>query len=150
MSKADVEAHWSRKSRASLTFNRRMGGVYGAATFVALAGLVAHHGRLTAGDRIGIYAYGSGSCAEFYSARLCEEARDVVSAACIGAQLDTRRRLTLDEYEACERELHAATGAPNHTPDARLVRGLYEEHYEGQRRLVFTGTRDHFRGYAWS
>ena len=150
LSKADVEAHWSRKSAASLTFNRRMGGVYGAATFVALAGLVEHQTQLASGDRIGIYAYGSGSCAEFYSARLCDGARDAVTAARIGEQLDARRRLTLREYEACERELCAATGASNHTPTAQLVRGLYKEHYEGRHRLVFTGTRDHFRGYAWS
>jgi 3-hydroxy-3-methylglutaryl CoA synthase len=150
ITKAEVEAHWARKSRASLTFNRRMGGVYGAATFVALAGLVEHQTQLATGDRIGIYAYGSGSCAEFYSARLCAGAREAVAAARIGAQLDARRRLTLCEYEACERELLAATAAPNHTPAAQLVPGLYEQHYAGQQRLVFTGTRDHFRGYAWS
>lgn len=150
LTKADVEAHWSRKSRASLTFNRRMGGVYGAATFVALAGLITHQPDLVPGDRIGIYAYGSGSCAEFYSARLCDGAREAVADARIAEQLDARRRLTLCEYEACERELHGAIGAPNHTPAAHLVRGLYEEHYEGRQRLVFAGTRDHFRGYIWS
>ena len=150
LTKTAVEEHWSRKSRASLTFNRRMGGVYGAATFVALAGLVQHQAHLAPGDRIGIYAYGSGSCAEFYSARICAGAQNAVAAACIGEQLDARRRLTLCEYEACERELLGATGASNHTPAAQLVPDLYEHHYEGQRRLVFTGTRDYFRGYAWS
>ena len=59
-------------------------------------------------------------------------------------------QLTVCEYEACERELLAASGAPHHTPTAELVPGLYERHYEGQQRLVFTGTRDYFRGYAWS
>jgi 3-hydroxy-3-methylglutaryl CoA synthase len=150
LSKSAVELHWARKSCASLTFNRRMGGVYGAATFVALAGLVANQPHLAPGDRIGIYAYGSGSCAEFYSARLCAGARETVAAACIPEQLDARRRLTLSEYEACERELHAATGAANYTPAAQLIPDLYEQQYEGQGRLVFTGTRDHFRGYAWS
>lgn len=150
LTKADVEAHWAKKARASLTFNRRMGGVYGAATFVALAGLVEYQTHLAAGDRIGIYAYGSGSCAEFYSARLCTGAREVVAAARISEQLDARRQLTVCEYEACERELLAASGAPHHTPTAELVPGLYERHYEGQQRLVFTGTRDYFRGYAWS
>jgi hydroxymethylglutaryl-CoA synthase len=148
--KAEVEAHWCRKSHASLTYNRRMGGVYGAATFVALAGLIEHHGSLSAGDRIGIYAYGSGSCAEFYSARVCAGAREAVAAARISEQLDARRVLTLAEYEACERELAATAGAPNHTPDADVVPGLYDTHYAGQQRLVFTGTRDHFRGYTWS
>lgn len=150
LTKADVEAHWSRKSRASLAFNRRMGGVYGAATFVALAGLIEHQTQLGPGDRIGIYAYGSGSCAEFYSARLCDGAQAAVADARIAEQLDARRRLTVCEYEACERGLHASAGAPHHTPDAHVVRGLYEDQYEGRQRLVFTGTRDHFRSYTWS
>jgi len=145
-----VERHWAAKSRPSLTYNRRMGGVYGAATFVALAGLVEHKPELAAGDRIGIYAYGSGSCAEFYSARLCPEARAVVRQARIGEQLDARRRLTLGEYEACEGALMAAIGASHYTPPAELLPGLYDTHYAGRQRLVFQGTRDYVRSYAWS
>ncbi|MGC4083042.1 MAG: hydroxymethylglutaryl-CoA synthase [Vicinamibacterales bacterium] len=150
LSKADAEAHWARKSKASLMFNRRMGGVYGAATFVALAGLVTGKSDLQTGDRVGIYVYGSGSCAEFYSARVCDGARATVDAASIGAQLDARRQLTLAEYEACERELLAAACASDHRPNATLVPGLWEQHYEGQGRLVFRGTQQYFREYAWS
>lgn len=150
LGKAEVERHWARKSKPSLAFNRRMGGVYGAATFVALTGLVANKPDLTAGDRIGIYSYGSGSCAEFYSATLCAEARAVADAADLPAQLDARRRLTVEEYEACERELLAATCAADYTPPAMLLPGLYASHYEGRGRLVFKGTRDYFREYAWS
>lgn len=150
LSRADAECHWARKSKASLTYNRRMGGVYGAATFVALAGLIEHSPHLHGGDRIGIYSYGSGSCAEFYSATVGEHARDALADAGIGAQLDARRMLTLDEYERCERALLAATCAKDYTPAGDLVPGLYEQQYEGRRRLVFRGTRDYFREYAWS
>lgn len=150
LGKADVERHWAHKSRASLTYNRRMGGVYGAATFVALAGLLEHTPHLQAGDRIGIYAYGSGSCAEFYSARVCEGAREALADAQLTAQLDGRRPLTLAEYEACERELTAATCAADHQPDTTLLSDVYASHYAGQRRLIFTGTHDYFRSYSWS
>lgn len=150
LSKAEALAHWERKSRASLTFNRRMGGVYGAATFVALAGLIAGKDDLEAGDRVGIYAYGSGSCAEFYSARVCSGAREAVNARGIADALDARRRLTMPEYEACERDLLAACAAPDHRPTTGLLPGLWEQHYAGQQRLVFKGTRSYFREYAWS
>ena len=43
LSKSEAERHWDKKSKSSLTYNRRTGGVYGAATFVALAGLVDSH-----------------------------------------------------------------------------------------------------------
>jgi hydroxymethylglutaryl-CoA synthase len=150
LTKAEAEQHWARKSKASLIYNRRMGGVHGAATFVALAGLIESTRSLAAGDRVGIYSYGSGSCAEFYSARVGEQARAAVAEARIPAQLDARRRLTVAEYEACERATFAATCARDFTPPADIVPGLYASHYDGQGKLVFRGTRDHYREYAWS
>jgi len=150
LSKAAAERHWDRKAKASLTYNRRTGGVYGAATFVALAGLVDASPSLTAGDRIGIYSYGSGSCAEFYSATLSGEARTAVAEARIEPQLSERRALTVEEYEACERAVLAATAARDHTPPADLVPSLYDSHYQGRHKLVFRGTRDYYREYAWS
>lgn len=150
LSKAEAEAHWTRKSMASLTYNRRMGGVYGAATFVALAGLIEQIPSLTPGDRIGIYSYGSGSCAEYYSARVGAEARAAVAEAEIRARLDARRRLTIAEYEACERATLAATCAPDYTPPAGMLADLYETHYAGRGRLTFRGTRNHYREYAWT
>ena len=150
LSKADAERHWDRKSRASLTYNRRTGGVYGAATFVALAGLIDASPALAAGDRIGIYSYGSGSCAEFYSVTLGAEAHAAIAEARIEQQLSSRRALNIEEYEACERAVLAATCARDYTPPVDLMPSLYESHYAGQHKLVFGGTRDHYRKYAWS
>lgn len=149
LSKADAEAHWVRKSQPSLTYNRRTGGVYGGATFLALSGLV-EHGGVGPGDRVGIYSYGSGSCAEFYSVVLQPEARSTVAAAGIGAALDGRRPVSVDEYEACEQALRASMAARDYTPSPALVPGLYASHYAGRRKLVFQGIRDYRREYAWS
>ena len=65
-------------------------------------------------------------------------------------QLDARRALSLDEYEACERTLLSATCARDYTPPADLMPSLYESHYRGQHKLVFRGTRQYYREYAWS
>jgi 3-hydroxy-3-methylglutaryl CoA synthase len=127
-----------------------MGGIYGAATFVALAGAVSGMPDLAPGDRIGIYAYGSGSCAEFYSATVCHEARETVARARVPEQLDARRALTVEEYERCERELLAATCAADYRPPSDVLSGLYESHYAGRHRLVFRGTQRYLREYAWS
>ena len=150
LSKSEVEQHWCRKSKASLTYNRRTGGVYGAATFVALAGLIDASPSLAAGDRIGIYSYGSGSCAEFYSGTIGAGARDALAEARIREQLDHRRQVSVQEYEACERATSAATCASDYTPPADLIPSLYESHYSGQHKLVFRGTRQYYREYAWS
>lgn len=150
LTKSEAERHWEKKSKASLTYNRKTGGVYGAATFLALAGLIDCCSSLSTGDRIGIYSYGSGSCAEFYSATLGSDARAAVAEARIGDQLARRRALTIEEYEACERALLSATCARDYRPASDVVPSLYESHYEGQGKLVFRGTRDYFREYAWS
>lgn len=149
LTKAAAEAHWARKSKASLSFNRRTGGIYGGATFLALAGLVANDGART-GDRVGIYSYGSGSCAEFYSVTIGDDAAATVARADIPAALDARRRLTLAEYDACEGALSAASAARHFTPPVEAVDGLWQSHYEGRGRLVFRGIRDYYREYAWS
>ena len=149
LTKAGAEAHWARKSRPSLAYNRRTGGIYGGATLLALAGLVAE-GPVHAGDRVGIYSYGSGSCAEFYSVTLADTAGEMVARANIGAQLDGRRRLTIAEYDACERTISAATCARHYTPPSDLVPDVTASHYEGRGRLVFRGIRDYYREYAWS
>ena len=149
LSKADAERHWRRKSAASLTYNRRTGGLFGGATFIALASLIEQQ-PLAAGDRIGVYSYGSGSCAEFYSATVCDGARQTVAEIRLASQLDGRRPLSVEEYEACEREIVASTGAADYrSPDA-LIPGLWDSHYDGRGKLVFLGTRDHYREYAWS
>jgi 3-hydroxy-3-methylglutaryl CoA synthase len=150
LSKGEAERHWEKKSKASLTYNRRTGGVYGAATFLALAGLIDAAPSLAGGDRIGIYSYGSGSCAEFYSGTIGPAARTAVAEARIDQQLSSRRPLTIDEYEACERAVLSATCAREYTPPVDLIPDLYESHYQGQHKLVFRGTRDYFREYAWS
>ena len=150
LTKAEAEQHWERKSKASLTYNRRTGGVYGAATFVALAGLIDNTPSLNAGDRVGIYSYGSGSCAEFYSGTIGDGAHAAVAAARIDVQLSNRRRLKMDEYEACERATAAATCASDYTPPADLMPSLFDSHYAGQHKLVFRGTRNYYRDYAWS
>jgi hydroxymethylglutaryl-CoA synthase len=150
LSKSEAEQHWARKSKASLTYNRRTGGVYGAATFLALAGLIDSTPGLAAGDRISIYSYGSGSCAEFYSVTAGAEAHAAVAEARIAEQLAGRRRLTMAEYECCERAVFDATCARDYVAPLDLLPSLYESHYAGRHRLVFRGTRDYYREYAWS
>jgi 3-hydroxy-3-methylglutaryl CoA synthase len=105
---------------------------------------------LRAGDRVGIYSYGSGSCAEFYSVTIGAEARAAVAEARIDEQLSKRMALTVAQYEECERAVHAATCARDYTPPVDLIPSLFASRYAGQGKLVFRGTRDYYREYAWS
>jgi hydroxymethylglutaryl-CoA synthase len=142
--------HFERKALASLRYTRRTGGTYGASTFVALLGLLAGMPQLAAGDRIGIFAYGSGSCAEFYSGLLLPEAQATATAAGLPDLLDARRRLSVSEYETWERERDAAIGVPDYEPNFRSADGWFRQAYQGHGRLILRRVAGYYRFYEWS
>ncbi len=146
----EAPAHYERKTAASLVYNRRMGATYGASTFIALTGLVDTSDDLVAGDRIGLFAYGSGSCAQFYSALLLPEARAVTRATDLARQLDARRRVSVSEYEALEIARDASIAVPEFVPDRGLLGDWYDRFYAGQGRLVLKGVHEYYREYAFS
>jgi hydroxymethylglutaryl-CoA synthase len=115
-----------------------------------MAGLVETMASLREGDRVSVYAYGSGSCAEWYAMRLGPHARQIAQACGLDGLLGARRRLDVPAYERCERALHATHRVPDHEPDMNVVPGHYASHYEGRGHLVLRSVRDYRREYGWS
>lgn len=141
---------FAEKTEPSLVYNRRMGATYGASTFIALLGLLEHDSEVAPGDRLGLFAYGSGSCAEFYSALVKPEARAVARAADLGRQIEARRPVTVEEYERIERVRNDSIAVPEFEPDFSLLGDLYERFYRGQKKLVLRQVHEYYRTYAWS
>ena len=162
MKKSEAFAHFKAKSMPGLKYNSQLGGTYSGSTFIALMGMLdtarsdsAIQGDgpledLKAGDRISIFSYGSGSCGEFYSGLIGPDAREIVLAAEMQAQLDARRPMTIKEYEQTERERFELIDNGNYQPNTEGSGGLYRTHYEGKKLLVFKGIKDYFREYDWS
>jgi hydroxymethylglutaryl-CoA synthase len=126
-----------------------MGGTYGASTFLGLMALLDGDASLQTGDRVGVFAYGSGSCAELWSGRVLPEAREVVRAAGLPALLDARRVVSVAEYEAVERARGAAIDNGEHATDRALL-GDHFDRYYATRHLIFDGTHEYYRRYSWS
>jgi hydroxymethylglutaryl-CoA synthase len=103
-----------------------------------------------AGDRIGFFSYGSGAIGEFYSGRLCPEAREVVGRMGIDEKLDARREVSVEEYETIEKLREQAIEQPCFTPDFSLPEGWYNLHYRDRKRLVLRQVKDFYRSYEWS
>lgn len=148
--KAEADAIWAEKTRPSLRHLRRMGGTYASSTFIALLGLLESCPELSPGDRIGMFSYGSGSCAEFYSGLLGEDAHAVARAAGLEDLLDSRYQLTVREYEEAERERVCYIDSGEFEPSLDGFNGLYDQRYRGKNYLVFQGIQDHYRRYGWS
>jgi hydroxymethylglutaryl-CoA synthase len=145
--KTATEDSFQRKVAPGLRYARRLGSVYGASTFVCLLGLLAEDGGVDSGERISLFAYGSGCQGEFYGARIGAGARAEARALDIDCQLDSRRRLTVDEYEANEHACEARAGIADFTPD---LGELYARMYENQHLLVLDRVEGFHRKYRWS
>jgi len=139
--------HFERKSKMALKYNRQFGGSYTSATFLAMMGLIDESPDLREGDRVSVFSYGSGSCAEFYATTVGPRAREVVAAANLQAGLDARMAVSVAEYEEIERTRSGFIDRSDYDIDRGGLSGLYAKAYSGRGRLVLGGVRDWQREY---
>jgi len=111
----------------------RVGNTYTASLYFCLAALLETEGRILAGRRVGLFSYGSGCCAEFFTG-LVPAAVGAVADAGVGALLAGRRFIDVEEYERLKR-----AGEDGGEPPADFA---------GE--FVFHGVRDHRRIYGRS
>jgi hydroxymethylglutaryl-CoA synthase len=149
-SKGEARALWEQKTRPSLAYARRMGGTYASSTFIGMLAMVDGCAELRAGQRVGVFSYGSGCCSEFYSGLVGKDARDVAAAASLPALLDARHRLDVRAYEEAERERTCYIDCGDFEPSTNGFDGWYDRRYRGQGLLVFQGSKEHYRQYGWS
>lgn len=148
--KLEIRENFAQKVQPSLHYARRVGSTYGASNFLGICGVAMRASGAKAGDRIGFFSYGSGAIGEFYSGKLCPEARDVVARMGIDEELDARREVSVAEYETIEKMREQAIEQPCFTPDFSLPEGWYGLHYQGKKRLVLRQVKDFYRSYEWS
>jgi len=145
-----LQESFEKRIVPSLRYSRRLGSTYGASNFAGLCSLIRSVDDLRAGDRIGLYAYGSGAIGEFYSGIVCPEARAVVDAMAIDDELDRRRQVPVEEYERIERVRDGYTESPDVEPDFAMLGDWYDTFYRGKGYLVLRRVKDFYRSYEWS
>ena len=97
--RAKSSASFEAQVASSLTLNSRVGNVYTASLYLALAGLLHGEGGTLAGQRIGLMSYGSGCAAEFFSGVVGEKAARRMAQAGVEAMMAGRERVSVAEYE---------------------------------------------------
>ncbi|HZI04985.1 MAG TPA: hydroxymethylglutaryl-CoA synthase [Archangium sp.] len=130
----EPDASFDRLVGPSLMLPSQVGNIYTGSMYLALASLLSCSREDLTGKRVGLFSYGSGSCAEFFSAVVQPEAQARVKALGLENLLEKRRALSIPEYEA----IMAAREKLDDKP-AEETAG------EGFR---YQGTRDHKRIYA--
>lgn len=144
----EIEADFARRLSPSLTFGQRVGNTAGGSVFLGLAGLL-ESVDLAAPCRVGLFSYGSGCCSEFFSGVVTPDGQQRLRAQRIGAQLDRRHALSLDQYEDLLKGTQVirfgqkdAAIAPDTIPAAW-------DAYQGQGRLALDGMVGYHRHYRF-
>lgn len=148
--KSEVKESFNAKTMPSLKYARQIGSTYGASNFVGLCSIMMDDNPPKAGERIGVYAYGSGAIGEYYSVIVQPEAVDAVKAMNLDEEFAKRREVTVKEYEMVENVRETYIENPNITPDFALLDGWYDEFYKGKGYLVLKEVKDYYRSYEWS
>ena len=149
MKKSEAYEHFCKKSKPGLTYNSRVGATYSGSTFLALMGMIDSCDDLLPGDRISIFAYGSGSSGEFYSAVICPEAREVVAAAGLEDLLAARTQISVKQYEELEMARHELIDVGDFIPDIEGFDDLHQRRYVGKGLLTYKGIKEYYREYGF-
>ncbi|MFH1131594.1 MAG: hydroxymethylglutaryl-CoA synthase [Pseudomonadota bacterium] len=150
LKKSVAHEHFAQKVLPGLKYTSQLGGTYSSSTFLSLMGLLDSCEDLEAGDRLGIFSYGSGCCGEFYSARVCPEAKDVVAKARLQELIDARQPLSVDEYEKLEQQRYGLIDCGDFEPKTDGLHDVFKKRYERNGYLILKGVAGHFREYGWS
>lgn len=88
-----------RNYELSKTYNKLVGNIYTGSLYLSLLSLLDQQKDLVPGDRIGLYSYGSGAVAEFFSGILQPEYQDHLQIEENEELLSSRKELSVSEYE---------------------------------------------------
>ena len=83
----------------SITYTKDIGNIYTGSLYLGLCSLLDFQENLVAGDRIGLFSYGSGAVGEFFSGKLAENFKEHLNTELHTALFADRHELTIAEYE---------------------------------------------------
>lgn len=150
LKKKEIQADFDNRVLPGLQLSRRIGSTYGSSNFVGLAALLSTDAPIDEGDKISLFAYGSGAIGEFYSGIIQKNSREIVKAMKMHEVFDNRRECSVEEYEMIEKLRNSYVEKADFIPDFEILGDHYKNHYEGKGLLVLKEVKDYYRTYEWS
>lgn len=98
-SDAEADATYAVEVAPSLNLPSQVGNIYTGSLYLALASLLEAEADKLEGQRIGLFSYGSGCCAEYFAGRVQKGAGAFADALKLAEPLKDRRKYTFAEYE---------------------------------------------------
>lgn len=84
---------------SSILYTKNIGNIYTGSLYLGLASLLDNSQEISAGDKIGMFSYGSGAVGEFFVGELAQGFKNHLATEEHQKLLDERERLTIAEYE---------------------------------------------------
>lgn len=100
----------------SLRYNRVIGNSYTASLYIGLTSLLETSAIDLAGQRLGLFSYGSGCMAAYFSGVVLPGYRECLRPDRMSDQLDTREALSVEAYESFYRHSLPTDGSRYQTP----------------------------------
>ena len=147
--KEKLTASFEQKVMPSLHYPQQIGATYCGSIFLSLFSLILKAPKLKQGDRIGIYSYGSGSCAEYFSMLVGEQALAIAQqqGSMLDALLAKRKVMSVATYEQLEDGRSAQMQGQDYRLDKDDLQDWYARHYGGSGRLILESIDNHLRSY---
>lgn len=114
----------------SLMLASRIGNTYTSSLYLGIASLLHAQAAELAGQRIGLFSYGSGCSSEFFSGVVGPRAASVIAGARLDELLASRTRIDVAEYErimALPREANDATESLAAAPGTFRFAGVKDD-----------------------
>ncbi|MEE1281915.1 MAG: hydroxymethylglutaryl-CoA synthase [Acutalibacteraceae bacterium] len=143
-----IERDFNERVMPGLTYCQRVGNIMGATVFLSLISTICN-GDFSTPKRLGCFSYGSGCCSEFYSGVVTEDGARRVKAMNIESQINSRKRITMDQYEYL---LHmngaVAFGTRNVKVNKDIIPGVLDANRD-RKILVLDEIKEYHREYIW-
>ena len=98
-SEAEADASYAVEVASSLRLPSQVGNIYTGSLYLALASLLEAEAGELEGQRIGLFSYGSGCCAEYFAGRVVKGAGAFADSLALAAPLLDRKKYSFVEYE---------------------------------------------------
>ena len=145
-----IEADFQRRVVPSLRYCALTGNAYSATVYLALCGLI-DSVDINGPKRVGLFSYGSGCSAEFYSGIITPRSKEKIQLMHISEGISKRYPLTMEEYEhILDLNMSGFFGIKNRSVDITPFQKIYDQQFAGRGFLVLKNIKDYSREYVWS
>src|SRR5699024_7241806 len=107
----EVQERLLASYNVSTGYNRNVGNIYTGSLYLSLLSLLEQTDKLVAGDRIGMFSYGSGAVGEFFTGILQSNYQDYLNIDRHTELFASRSEISVPEYEAIFEETLPTDGS---------------------------------------